>query len=273
LFDKNDLLDEYILNISPGTPMLVSESNPTVPARSTPEGMVKIPAGSFIMQVVNGDQFISYPKDGYPKSISIENYYIDKYPVTNEQFKKFIEETRYSPTDTVNFLKHWSNRKIKKGEENFPVVNISYEDAQAYARWAGKRLPTEAEWQYAAQTTDGRTWPWGNIVKQSGKPEKNVSTTLTLVDYGIPDSTYCNTGDGKLYPVGKYKKGINPFGVADLTGCVWELTNDWYQSDTYQYIILKGGSYYKPGGSWWLCTGWAKAFALPANVTQGIAGL
>jgi gamma-glutamyl hercynylcysteine S-oxide synthase len=258
LFDKNDLLDEYILHIIPGKPLLVSESHTTVPAVSTPEGMVKIPAGTFTMQVVNGDEFISYPKEGYPKSISFKNFYMDKYPVTNRQFRNFIDKTGYSPNDTVNFLKQWNNHKIRKGEENFPVVNISYEDAQAYARWAGKRLPTETEWQYAAQTTDGRIWPWGNDVKQKGKSGKNISTTLILVDYGIPNSKYCNTGDNKLYAVGKYKKGMNPFGIADLSGCVWQLTNDWYQSDTYQYIIMKGGSYYKPGGSWWYVQGGPK---------------
>lgn len=182
LFDKDDLLDEFILKIIPGKPLLVTERNSVSPAKLTPAGMVKIPAGSFTMKVVNGDEFISYPKEDYPKLASFNNFYIDKYPVTNQEFKKFIDETNYAPADTVNYLKHWVNGKIKKGEENFPVVNISYEDAQAYAKWAGKRLPTEAEWQYAAQTSDERIWPWGNSVKEKGKSEKSISTTLTLVD-------------------------------------------------------------------------------------------
>jgi formylglycine-generating enzyme required for sulfatase activity len=138
------------------------------------------------------------------------------------------------------------------------VVFICYEDAKAYAAWAGKRLPTEAEWQYAAQTGDGRLWPWGNTVKQKGNQSKSISTTLTLVDYGIPDAAFCNTGDGKLYPVGKYKKGVNPFGLYDMVGAVWQMTNDWYQSDTYEYIMLKGGSYFQPGGSWWFVQGGPK---------------
>jgi len=258
LFEGNELLDEYILFIPPGTPLLVSESAKTSPASITPEGMVKIPAGTFTMQVVNGDEFISYPKQGYPKILSMKNLYMDKYPVTNKEFKIFIDETNYHPADMVNFLKHWVKGSPKEDEEKFPVVNISYEDAKAYAKWAGKRLPTEAEWQYAAQTTDGRIWPWGNEVKQKGKVAKNISTTLTLLDFGIPDSTYCNTGDGKLYPVGKYKKGINPFGLSDLVGSVWQMTNDWYQNDTYQYIIMKGGCYYNPGGSWWYVQGGPK---------------
>jgi formylglycine-generating enzyme required for sulfatase activity len=258
LFDGEELIDEQILFIKPGTPLLVSESEKTSIVLAAPTGMIKIPAGTFTMNVVNGDEFISYPKEGYPKTLTMKSFYMDRYPVTNSNFKKFIDETKYYPSDTVNFLKHWLNGSPKRGEEDFPVVNISYEDANAFAKWAGKRLPTEAEWQYAAQTSDARMWPWGNEVKQKGKSAKNISTTLTLVDYGIPDSIFCNTGNGKLYPVGKYKKGVNPFGLYDLVGSVWQLTNDWYQSDTYQYIIMKGGSYYHPGGSWWYVQGGPK---------------
>ena len=258
LFDGDELLDEYIHFIQPGTPLLVSESEKTQTVLSAPAGMVKIPAGTFTMHVTNGDEFISYPKQGYPKTLSIKSFFMDKFPVTNIQFKKFIDESKYQPSDTVNYLKHWINNKPVPGQENFPVVNISYEDAQAYAKWVGKRLPTEAEWQYSAQTTDGRIWPWGNEVKEKAKAAKNISTTLTLVDYGIPDSSFCNIGNGKLYPVGKYKKGVNPFGLYDLVGSVWQMTNDWYQSDTYQYIMMKGGSYYHPGGSWWYVQGGPK---------------
>ncbi|HET9826340.1 MAG TPA: formylglycine-generating enzyme family protein, partial [Chitinophagaceae bacterium] len=217
-----------------------------------------ITGGELTMNVANGDEFISYPKKDYPKKIALRSYYMDKYPVTNNQYKMFLDNSHYRPADTVNFLKHWVNGKPKTGEENFPVVNISYEDAQAYAKWCGKRLPTEAEWQYAAQTTDGRSWPWERDVKPTVNKSKAVSTTYTLVDYGVPPPKYCNVGDGKLYPVGKYKKGANPFGLQDLVGCVWQLTNDWYQSDSYQYIIMKGGSYYKPAGSWWYVQGGPK---------------
>ena len=258
LFEGEELLDEYIHFIQPGMPMLVSEIHNTPIASTTPAKMARIPAGSFTMDVVNGDEFISYPKQDFPRIISLKSFYIDKYPVTNVEFKKFLDESKYRPADSVNFLKHWINYRPKQEEENFPVVNISYEDAKAYATWAGKRLPTEAEWQYAAQTADGRMWPWGNQVKQKAKEAKNISTTLTLVDFGIPDPEFCNTGNGKLYPVGQYKKGVNPFGLYDLVGSVWQMTNDWYQSDSYQYIMLKGGSYYHPGGSWWYVQGGPK---------------
>lgn len=258
LYDQDELVDELIFYVHPGTPLLVSEVQGTNPSNSIPAGMVRIPAGHFTMQVANGDEFISYPRQDYPKGLQMKTFYMDRNPVTNKQFKLFLDESHYHPADTVNFLKHWIRGNPKKEEENFPVVNVSYEDAQAYASWCGKRLPTEAEWQYGAQTADERMWPWGKKIKQKGKTAKTISTTLTLVDYGVPDPKYCNTGDGKLYPVGKYKKGVNPFGLEDLVGCVWQLTNDWYQSDTYQYIVMKGGSYYKPGGSWWYVQGGPK---------------
>ena len=69
------------------------------------------------------------------------------------------------------------------------------------------------------------------------------------------DSTLCNLGNGQLYPVAKYKKGANPFGLQDLVGSVWQLTNDEYQSDSYRYIIMKGGSYFNPSSSWWYVQG------------------
>ncbi len=258
LFDNKELLDEKIIYITPGTPLLVSEKAQSPVAPAAPQDMVKIPAGSFTMHVTNGDEFIGYPKQGYPKIINMKSFYIDILPVTNQQFKDFLLATKYHPGDTTNFLNHWLNGNIPKGEENFPVIYVSYEDALAYSTWANKRLPTEAEWQYAAQANDERNWPWGNMVKQSGQQQKNISTTLTLVDYGTPDSTFCNIGDGKLYSVGKYKKGANPYGIQDLVGSIWQLTNDHYQSDTYDYIIMKGGSYYKPGGSWWYVQGGPK---------------
>lgn len=271
LFDGEELLDEQILFIPPGTPLLVSETKKTKKEKPTTE-MAYIPSGKFTMNVVNGDEFIGYPKEGYPRELEMSGFYMDKYPVTNAQFKLFLELQKYQPTDPTNFLKHWSNGTAKAGEENFPVTYVSYEDAQAYAEWAGKRLPTEAEWQWAAQTNDNRLWPWGNETKKRAAKSKSVSTTYTLIDYGTPDSSYCNLGNGQLYPVGKYTKGANPHGLYDLVGSVWQLTNDLYQSDSYEYVILKGGSYFHPGGSWWYAQGGPKPLhyrQMLLSVSQG----
>jgi hypothetical protein len=160
LFEKGILLDEQIEEIKPGTPRLLTFSEKTKPVKQIPSDMVKIPAGKFIFKSTNGDEFIPYPKDYEGKEFQFQTFLMDKHPVTNIQFKKFMEETYYIPKDTSNFLKHWEKGQIPVGMENFPVIYVSYEDAHAYTIWAGKRLPTEPEWQFAAQTPACYEWPW-----------------------------------------------------------------------------------------------------------------
>jgi iron(II)-dependent oxidoreductase len=254
LFESGILLDEKIVEIIPGTARLASLSAKTPGTTSVPAGMVKIPAGKFVFKTTNGDEFIPYPKNNQGKTFDMPLVYMDKYPVTNKQFKAFLDATRYMPKDTANFLKHWMGRKIPAGQENFPVVYVSYEDASAYANWAVKRLPTEVEWQYAAQTSKGNEWPW--VQKKPVKRVQEVITeTLTVSRLEGIDTRFCNLGDGKSYPVGKYHKGANPFGLEDLVGCVWQMTNDLYANGSYRYIIMKGGSYFKPSSSWWYVQG------------------
>ncbi len=254
LFEKAILLDERVIEIPPGTPRLISESIKTKGSDSTLTGMVKIPSGRIVFKTTNGDDFIPYPKENQGKTYEIPTFFMDKHPVTNKQYKAFLDATGFQPKDNVNFLKNWNNGKIPIGQENYPVVYISYEDAQAYTLWAGKRLPTEVEWQYAAQTSKANEWPW--MQKTPIKRGQEVITgTLTVSNITGIDSMYCNLGDGKLYAVGQYPKGANPYGLEDLVGCVWQLTNDIYANGSYRYIILKGGSYFKPSSSWWYVQG------------------
>ncbi len=250
LLDKGILLDETIIALHASEARRISLNEKTSIAKIAPRDMVNIPAGKFRYKSTHGDDFIPYPKQDEDSIYSIPSFYMDQFPVTNAQFYQFIQSTKYQPTDTVNFLKHWINKKVPVGLEKFPVINVSYEDAKAYARWAGKRLPTELEWQYAAQTSEGNEWPWKQTVPVKRK-EEVITQTLTVSSIEGIDSSLCNTGNGSLYPVGKYSKGANAFGLQDLTGCVWQLTNDMYQCGNYQYIMLKGGSYFKPSSSWW----------------------
>jgi formylglycine-generating enzyme required for sulfatase activity len=124
-------------------------------------------------------------------------FYLDRFPVTNADYKKFVEAMHWEEPA------HWRRAPGRKASGS-PVVQIIWESAAAYAQWAGKRLPTEEEWEKAARGTDGRVWPWGNAFI---KERCNTSET------GIWDTT----------PVGKYSPvGDSPFGAADMAGNVWE---------------------------------------------------
>ena len=233
LFNKNEIIDECILEQEQGRAWLVS-----VPARSdvtgtVPAEMVLIPGSDISLRLSNTDQFIPYPDYQVDIPVRISSFLMDVYPVTNGQFYDFLEATGYSPVDTINFLKHWQAGTYKPGEAEMPVVYVDIEDARAYTRWVGKRLPSEAEWQLAAQGTDGRVWPWGNQLEEDR----------------------CNSSSGHLTPVNAFPGGSSPYGVQDLVGNVWQLTGDVYENGSYTYVMIRGGSFYDPASSWWYVKG------------------
>ena len=254
LFEDNILIDQRVVEILPGTPRLISYPEKTPVTVNPQAGMVKIPQGQFLFKSSHGDNFIPYPRDNEGVTFDMPTYFMDKHPVTNQQFKEFLDASGYKPKDKSNFLKYWINGSIPKGEEKFPVTHVSYEDAKAYAAWADKRLPTEIEWQYAAQTSKLNEWPWDQK-KPVKRVQQYVTNTLTVTNIEGIDPKHANLGDGKPYAVGSYPKGANPFGLQDLSGCVWQLTNDVYANGSYRYIILKGGSFFKPSSSWWYVQG------------------
>ena len=218
----------------------------TKPSKATPPGMVEIPASVFEFQVQGleiegGDATgvdVAYPwedsaRRSHHREIAIPRFYIDQYSVSNVQFKAFLDATGYHPRDDFNFLKDWKNGTYPDGWANKPVTWVSLEDARAYAAWAGKRLPHEWEWQYAAQGADGRLYPWGNEWNVNAVPIPEKGRALRGPD------------DGMAHPL-----GASPFNVMDLVGNVWQWTDEYADEHT-RAAILRGGSYYQPQGSMW----------------------
>ncbi|HEY1946077.1 MAG TPA: SUMF1/EgtB/PvdO family nonheme iron enzyme [Bryobacteraceae bacterium] len=227
-------------------PQSVVEIPATRKSGSAPEGMVRIPEGRFHFQVegieIEGSNDmgvdVQYPWENEPRRfhdhpMQMKSFFIDKYPVTNAQFKKFVEATRYHPQDDLNFLRDWKNGAYPDGWENKPVTWVSLEDARAYAAWAGKRLPHEWEWQFAAQGSDGRVYPWGNDWNPSAVP--------------LPDKGHTMRGPDA---VSAHPEGASPLGVMDLVGNIWQWTDEYVDEHT-RAGILRGGSYYQPQGSMW----------------------
>jgi iron(II)-dependent oxidoreductase len=218
----------------------------TKPPASSPTDMVKIPDSEFQFHVEgieiegfndNGVD-VQYAWEATPRRfhdhpMHIKSFWIDKYPVTNAQFKKFVDAAHYRPKDDLNFLRDWKDGKYPDGWDNRPVTWVSIEDARAYAGWAGKRLPHEWEWQYAAQGTDGRTYPWGNTWKAEAVPTPDKSRSMRGPD-----------------EVNAHPQGASPFAVMDMVGNVWQWTDE-FQDDHTRGAILRGGSYYQPQGSIW----------------------
>jgi iron(II)-dependent oxidoreductase len=218
----------------------------TALSATAPEGMVAVPAGKFRfkvsgVEIEGGDApgvDVQYPWEQFPRrhhdhEIEIKAFFIDRDPVTNLQFKKFVDATHDRPKDDHNFLKDWVNGSYPVGWANKPVTWVSLEDARAYAAWAGKRLPHEWEWQYAAQGLDGRPYPWGFDANPNAIPKPESSTQPR------PASD-----------VDAFPQGASPLGVRDLIGNVWQWTDEFVDEHT-RAAIVRGGGFYRPSGSMW----------------------
>jgi hypothetical protein len=160
-------------------------------------------------------------------------YAIDLTPVTNAEYETFLNASGYRPRHKKNFLKHWIDGKPPAGKEAHPVVYVDLNDARAYATWAGKRLPTDAEWQYAAGGPQHLEYPWGNKLA----------------------SDRYNTGNGTT-GVRAFPQGRSPFGCYDMCGNTWEWTESEQTDDgRTRYCLIRGGSYFKAKGSDWYVDG------------------
>ncbi len=198
------------------------DSSANLPAETVSKDgapMVLVPAGPFPMGVPKGDR--DGGRDEYPRhEVYLDVYYIDKFEVTNGRYLEFVRATGHRPPQNVKDPSRnlWQGGLIPESIADRPVINVDWFDADAYCKWAGKHLPTEAEWEKAARGTDDRRFPWGN-----------VEPTHKHLNYNQRWQ-----GEKTLMPVGSYAAGKSPFGAYDMAGNVWEWVADWYDPLYYE---------------------------------------
>ncbi|MFN3681425.1 MAG: formylglycine-generating enzyme family protein, partial [Nitrospira sp.] len=180
--------------------------------------MVLVPAGSFPMGVPLGER--DGGEDEYPRhEVFVDAFFIDVFEVTNGRYFEFVKSTGHRvplhPKDQTRSL--WRGDTITDSLADRPVINVDWYDAAAYCAWAGKRLPTEAEWEMAAKGPSDRRYPWGNVEPTA----KHLNYNQRWI------------GEKTLMPVGSYEAGKSPYGVYDMAGNVWEWVNDWYDPQYY----------------------------------------
>ena len=222
-----------LLALTSLTPLHAQQPAKDPLADKTPEGMVFVPAGAFTMGTNAADAAgsnLRQNNDALPQhTVTVPPFYIDKTEVTNAQYKRYCDATGYSVPP------HWKKGTYPEGEAESPVTHVNWWEASAYAAWAGKRLPTEAEWEKAARGTDGRLYPWGNTW----------------------DGTLVVIARDKPQPVGTKPGGASPYGALDMASNVLEWVQDWYgpypgARHTYpeygtQYKVLRGGFFWGAG--------------------------
>lgn len=236
-----------------------------------PDGMVFVPGRTFDIRVefqVRECGFYGYGvgdqpaldlryrnlhrRESFTRPVQVNDFAIDLTPVTNKQYATFLQASGYRPRHADHFLNHWPDGQPPSHLEDHPVVYVDLEDARAYAQWANKRLPTEEEWQHAAQGFEERVYPWG--------------------DTYLPEN--CNHGSGSTTtPVTHYPQGRSPFGCFDFCGNVWEMTESERSDGRTRFMILKGGSFYHALGSEWYTDGGPQPNAFSAKVLLSWPGL
>ncbi len=214
---------------APTEPPTEVPSPTSPPLQAVTDTMIEIPAGPFVMGSDDGGR-----EDRPAHEVDLPTYEIDKFEVTNADFAVFVDATGYQADGEKQGKQSWRDA-FKEGREAHPVVRVTWNDAVAYCEWAGKRLPTEAEWEKAARGAEGLRYPWGNEWDPGKANVKETGLRSTAV-------------------VGSFGAGASPYGVEDMVGNAWEWTGDWYQAypgntagDRYygeQCRVTRGGGWF-----------------------------
>ncbi|HEY6086066.1 MAG TPA: SUMF1/EgtB/PvdO family nonheme iron enzyme, partial [Nitrospira sp.] len=203
--------------------------------------MAVIPAGEFLMGSSSGTD--SLPDEQPQRYVYLSAFSIDRYETTNEEYARFVVSRGHRAPENTNAASTlWTGDRPLPGSERHPVVNVSWTDAEAYCRWMGKRLPTEAEWEKAARGTDGRRYPWGNgwDVSLANSASYWAGRTVEFAS-GADWEAFWVKGEGArlakekglkgevlTLPVGSFPGGVNSYGLYDMAGNVAEWVQDWY---------------------------------------------
>ncbi len=190
--------------------------------------LIHVEAAGYIYRCVHRIMEGDCQMDHGPEYVTIGPLSVDKYTVSNAMYYQFITDSGYRPQNSDSYLRHWIDGKYKEGEQDLPVVNISQDDAKAYASFYGKRLLSEYEWQYLAGGPQKLLYPWGN--------EKDYSK--------------CNVYGSSLSSIDSYPQGISPLGLYNMCGNVWEFTSEKIYDGNHYFIVLRGGSYYLAPHYW-----------------------
>ena len=238
--------------------------------------MALIPPGEFTMGSPEGSDGFS---DERPeRRVFLSGYFLDRFEVTNQAYAAFVQTTGHrSPANTSQAATLWTNNRPIPAIEHHPVVNVSWEDADAYCRWAGKRLPTEAEWEKAARGTEGRRYPWGNDWDFAMANSASYWAQRTIeFSSGADWDAFWVRGEGArlakekglqgevlTMPVDSFPQAVSPYGLFGMAGNAAEWVQDWYDPNYYKNAPLtdppgpirgaikamRGGSWLKPAAS------------------------
>lgn len=245
--------DNSVMVVVPATEFKrgTAEAHPDLPANRLVPGKVKPTE----IKLARGWEGWALEDERPQRTVRLKSFAIDRYEVTNAQYRKFLADVkkngddRYAHPDQPKGKDHtpryWKefNPLLKDPDftrlaqfspmtftrDNTPVVGVDWFDAYAYAKWAGKRLPTEAEWELAARGTDGRRWPWGNDWQWG-------LCNIVGEKFGADVRSQGKEKDGYIYPapVGSFAAGRSPYGCDDMAGNAAEWVGDWYAPDAYK---------------------------------------